>query len=77
MAITRTHGFLTDDGRMFATLNEAAGHLYAKRLKDAIGKAGGVFGVSTILANSREIAEILRDYNIELDRFEGEANDQL
>lgn len=77
MAITRTHGFLTDDGRMFATINEAASHLYAKRLKDAIGKAGTVFGVSTILANSREIAEILRDYNIELDRLEREANDQL
>ena len=77
MAITRAKGFLTDDGRMFATLNEAAGHLYAKRLKDVIGKAGGVFGVATILANSREIEKILRDYNIELDRLDGEANDQL
>ena len=77
MAIVKTQGFRTDDGRMFATLNEAAGHLYAKRLKDAIGKNSGVFGVSTILAGSREIEAILRDYNAELDKLEAEANDQL
>lgn len=71
VSIKKAAGYQTEDGRMFATLNEAAGHAYGKRIKDAIGNRGsGVFGVNTILENSREIEQILREYNAELDRLE-------
>jgi hypothetical protein len=74
MSIKKAAGYQTEDGKMFATLNEAAGHAYGKRLKDAIGnRASGVFGVNTILENSREIEAILRDYNAQLDRLDKEG----
>lgn len=74
MSIKKATGYQTDDGRMFASLNEAAGHLYGKRIKDALGNRGsGVFGVNTILENSREIEAILREYNAELDRLDSET----
>jgi len=69
--IKKAVGYKTEDGRMFASLNEAAGHSFGQRLKDALGKRGsGVFGVNTILENSREIETILKDYNDEWDRLE-------
>ena len=71
MKIKKAMGFKTEDGRIFATLNEAAGHTYSSRLKDAIGRQNtGVFGISTLLANSREIAAVLNEYNEELDKIE-------
>jgi hypothetical protein len=71
MSIKKATGYQTDDGRMFATLNEAAGHSFGKRLKEALGKQGsGVFGVNTVLENSRKIEAILREYNAELDRLD-------
>lgn len=69
--IKKATGYQTDDGRMFASLNEAAGHLYGRRLKAALGaKGSSVFGVNTIIEHSREIEAILRDYNAELDRLD-------
>ena len=69
--IKKAVGYKTEDGRMFASLNEAAGHSFGQRLKDALGKRGsGVFGVNTILENSQEIEAILREYNSELDRLD-------
>ena len=69
--IKKSIGYQTEDGRMFASLNEAAGHSFGQRIKEAMGKRGsGVFGVNTILANSREIEAILREYNAELDRLD-------
>lgn len=69
--IKKALGYQTEDGRMFASLNEAAGHSFGQRIKEALGKRGsGVFGVNTILENSREIEAILREYNSELDRLD-------
>ena len=69
--IKKAVGYKTEDGRMFASLNEAAGHSFGQRLKDALGKRGsGVFGVNTILENSQEIEAILREYNSELVRLD-------
>lgn len=69
--IKKSIGYQTEDGRMFASLNEAAGHSFGQRIKEAMGKRGsGVFGVNTILENSREIEAILREYNAELDRLD-------
>ena len=69
--IKKSIGYQTEDGRMFASLNEAAGHSFGQRIKEAMGKRGsGVFGVNTILENSREIETILREYNDELDRLD-------
>lgn len=74
MSIKKAPGYQTEDGRMFATLNEAAGHSFGKQIKDALGKQGsGVFGVGTILEHSRQIEKILREYNAELDRLDREA----
>lgn len=71
--IKKAVGYQTDDGKMFATLDEAAGHTYGQRIKKALGERGaGVFGVNTILKHSREIESILRDYNAELDIMERE-----
>ena len=71
--IKKATGYQTEDGRMFATLNEAAGHSFGRRIRDAIGKSGnGVFGVNTILDHSREIEAILREYNDELTRLDKE-----
>jgi hypothetical protein len=71
MSIKKATGYQTEDGSMFASLNEAAGHMYGKRLKAALGNRGsGVFGVNTILESSREIEAILREYNAELDRLD-------
>lgn len=71
MSIKKATGYQTDDGRMFATLNEAAGHSFGRRIKEALGSKGsGVFGVNTILDHSREIEKILREYNAELDRLD-------
>ena len=75
--IKKATGYQTEDGRMFATLNEAAGHSYGKRIKDAMGARGsGVFGVNSILENSREIEAILREYNAELDKLDQEHGNQ-
>ena len=64
--IKKAVGYKTEDGRMFASLNEAAGHSFGQRIKEALGKRGsGVFGVNTILENSREIETILHEYNEE------------
>jgi len=73
MTIKQATGYQTEDGRMFSTLNEAAGHAYAKRLKMIIGNSSSVFGVGTILEHSREILAILLEYNAELDRLELES----
>jgi hypothetical protein len=74
--IKKAVGYQTDDGKMFSNLDEAAGHTYGLKIKQAIGTRGsGVFGVATILEHSREIEAILRDYNAELDRMEAEFKD--
>ena len=71
--IRKTTGYQTSDGKMFATLNEAAGHSFGQRIRDAIGPRGsGVFGANTILEHSKEIEAILREYNAEIDRLDKE-----
>jgi len=77
MAIKKAMGFQTDDGRIWPTLNEAAGHIYGKRLKEVLKPSGGsgVFGVNAILENSREVEEILAEYNLELCNIEQRGND--
>lgn len=71
--IKKAAGYITDDGRMFASLDEAAEHIYGKRLKEALGRQGsGVFGARTILEHSREIEAILREYNAHRDRLDRE-----
>lgn len=71
--IKKAVGYQTEDGKMFSTLDEAAGHTYGQQLKEALGKQGsGVFGVGTIIKNSRDVERILAAYNAELDRIEAE-----
>lgn len=71
--IKKSLGYRTDDGKMFATLDEAAGHTYGQQIKAAIGKHGtSVFGVGTVLKFSREIEAILHAYNAELDRIDSD-----
>lgn len=73
--IKKATGYVTADGRMFASLDEAAEHSYGKRIKDVIGTRGaGVFGVRTILEYSREIEAILREYNSHRDTLDREFN---
>lgn len=67
--IKKAVGFVTDDGRMFATLNEASEHSYGRQLRAVIG-GNGVFGVKTILEHSRDVERILRTYNTELDHLD-------
>jgi len=66
--ITKAVGYMTEDGRMFRSLNEAAGHKYSAQLKTIVNSP--TFGVHKILENSREIEAILRAYNEELDTLE-------
>lgn len=74
MTIKKTTGYQTEDGKIFATPNEAAGHSFGKQIKQVIGERGsGVFGVNTVLEHSRAIESILHEYNQELDRLEREA----
>lgn len=68
MTITKAEGYCTPDGKMFATLDEAAGHSYGKRIQEITGQVH--FGAKTIIKYSREIAQVLADYNAELDRLE-------
>jgi hypothetical protein len=71
MKIKKATGFQTEDGRIFATLNEAAGYTYSNRIKEALGTRNtGVFGVSTVLTYSRELEIILHEYNEAIDSFE-------
>ncbi len=71
MSIKKATGYQTEDGRMFATLDQAAGHSFGKRLQQILGKNGSrVFGVNTLLDHSQEVESILREYNAELDRLE-------
>ena len=71
--IVKASGYLTEDGKMFQTLDEAAEHKYTKDLKAALGeKASCVFGVRTILAHSEEIEQVLAAYNAEKRRLEGQ-----
>jgi hypothetical protein len=75
MPITQRMGYQTEDGKMFPTLNEACGHTYGTRLKEALRPDGssGVFGVARILEHSRVVAQVLNEYNAELDRLENET----
>jgi len=71
--IKKALGYQTEDGRMFATLNEAAGHSFGKRIREAMGdRSSHVFGVNKILEHSRDIEAILHEYNAELDRLDKE-----
>lgn len=71
--IKKSTGYVTDDGKMFASLNEAAEHSYGKRIKDILGQRGsGVFGVRTVIEHSREIAAILNEYNQHRDAIDRE-----
>ena len=71
MTIKKSVGYQTEDGKMFATLDEAAGHTYGRKIKEALGASGaGVFGVNTIMKHSREIEAILHEYNRELDAMD-------
>jgi len=73
MSIKRAVGYQTADGKMFLTLNEAAGHSFGKRIREAMGdRQSHVFGVVKILEHSREIEAILREYNEEMDRLSAE-----
>lgn len=70
--IKKSTAYITEDGKMFATLNEASDHSYGRQLRDAMG-VNGVFGIKTILEHSRDIEKILRTYNAELDRLDREC----
>lgn len=73
MTIKKATGYVTSDGKMFASLDEAALHIYGARLRAVLlNKQGGsgVFGVGAILNQSREVSAILQDYNAELDRLD-------
>lgn len=75
--IKKAFGYVTDDGKMFANLDDAAGHTYGQQIKKTFGERGnGVFGVATILKHSREVERILAAYNAELDRIEREFSPQ-
>lgn len=67
--IKKAVGYVTDDGRMFANLNEASDHSYGRQLRAVVG-GNGVFGVKTILEHSRDVERILRTYNAELDQLD-------
>lgn len=71
--IKKALGYQTEDGRMFASLNEAAEHSFGQRIWETLqtlGKPSSVFDVETILKNSRELETILREYNDVLDRLD-------
>ena len=72
--IKKALGYQTEDGSMFASLNEAAGHSFGQRIWETLQNMGkpssGFFDVETILKNSRELETILREYNDVLDRLD-------
>jgi hypothetical protein len=67
--IRKVQAYATEDGQVFMSLDEAAGHKYVKRLKTILGSSS-VFGPRTLIENSRAIAEVLNAYNAEMDDLE-------
>ena len=69
--------YMTEEGEVFKTLNEAAGKRYARALKEILTPGNsGVFGVKKLLDHSREVERILQAYNADMDALEKDADDR-